>query len=52
LEPFPNLADFRYRLYGTVLSKRMAHNLAKSLVLEFENFHTNYFQLADYKAMC
>jgi hypothetical protein len=52
LEPFPNLTDFRYRLYGTVLSKRMAHNLAKSLVLEFENFHTNYFQLADYKAMC
>jgi hypothetical protein len=37
LEPFPNLADFRYRLYGTVLSKRMAHNLAKSLILEFEN---------------
>ena len=52
LEPFPNLADFHYRFYGTVLSKHMAHNLAKSLVLEFENSYTNYFQLADYKAMC
>jgi hypothetical protein len=43
LEPFPNMADFRYRLYGTVLSKRMTHNLTGSLVLEFENSSTSYF---------
>lgn len=52
LEPVENYSDFRYRLYGTVLSTRMGRDFTGTLVSEFEASYISDFYLATYRAVC